>query len=263
MEKAEKILSFKQKAPEIIKSKVMAYENPLEEMVIYATQKSKYFSKDSDIILLCLTNQYGYGKWREIKKAVRRDSRFRFDHLFLSRNEQELQRRVDILVKALEKEDQVNRKKLEQLGNAGDDGFGDEDMLMEDNSESEESKLPNSKLAKSLTSRVKKQELVSDDSSDEEPNGLNHKLNLLDVQDNDEHDNEIKDPSQQLRLGNPSYMQYTQSDEENEEVKINQTGNKVKPAKKKNGGGPKMKNTSKDSLKQTKLSFSNNKDCKG
>ena len=37
MEKAEKILSFKQKAPEIIKSKVMAYENPLEEMVIYAT----------------------------------------------------------------------------------------------------------------------------------------------------------------------------------------------------------------------------------
>jgi SLIDE len=90
MEKAEKILSFKQKAPEIIKSKVMAYENPLEEMVIYATQKSKYFSKDSDIILLCLTNQYGYGKWREIKKAVRRDSRFRFDHLFLSRNEQEL-----------------------------------------------------------------------------------------------------------------------------------------------------------------------------
>ena len=57
-------------------------------------------------------------------------------------------------------------------------------------------------------------------------------------------------------------MQYTQSDEENEEVKVNHTGNKVKPAKKRNGGGPKMKNTSKDSLKQTKLSFSNNKDCK-
>ena len=65
----------------------MAYENPLDEMVIYATQKSKYFSKESDIILVCLTNQLGYGKWREIKKAIRRDSRCRFDHLFLSRNE--------------------------------------------------------------------------------------------------------------------------------------------------------------------------------
>ena len=90
MQKADKILQFKTKAPEIIKSKVMAYENPLDEMIIYQTQKSKYFSKDSDIILLVLTHQFGYGKWREIKKAIRRDSRFRFDHLFLSRNEQEI-----------------------------------------------------------------------------------------------------------------------------------------------------------------------------
>lgn len=105
IEKAEKTLSFKQKAPEIIKTKVMAYENPLDEMVIYSTQKSKYFSKESDIILLCLTNRFGYGKWKDIKKGIRRDSRCRFDHLFLSRNEQELSRRVDILVKALEKEE--------------------------------------------------------------------------------------------------------------------------------------------------------------
>lgn len=55
--------------------------------------------------MLVLTHQYGYGRWRDIKRAIRRDARFRFDHLFLSRNEQELQRRVDILVKALEKED--------------------------------------------------------------------------------------------------------------------------------------------------------------
>ena len=37
IEKAEKMLSFKQKAPEIIKQKVMAYESPLDEMVIYST----------------------------------------------------------------------------------------------------------------------------------------------------------------------------------------------------------------------------------
>jgi hypothetical protein len=37
MEKAEKIISFKTKAPEIIRNKVMAYESPLDEMIIYAT----------------------------------------------------------------------------------------------------------------------------------------------------------------------------------------------------------------------------------
>lgn len=105
VEKAEKMHSFKQKAPEIIKNKVKAYDNPLDDMVIYSTQKSKYFSKESDIILLCLSNKIGYGKWKDLKKAIRRDSRCRFDHLFLSRNEAELQRRVDILVKALEKEE--------------------------------------------------------------------------------------------------------------------------------------------------------------
>lgn len=37
MEKAEKLISFKLKAPEIIKNKVRAYDNPYDEMVIYAS----------------------------------------------------------------------------------------------------------------------------------------------------------------------------------------------------------------------------------
>lgn len=112
IEKAEKQLSFKQKAPELIKAKVMAFENPLDDMIIYATQKSKYFTKESDIILLCLTHSHGYGNWPQIKSAIRKDSRCRFDHLFQSRNEAELQRRVDVLVKALDKEEQNNMKKM-------------------------------------------------------------------------------------------------------------------------------------------------------
>ena len=126
------MLEFKTKAPEIIKAKVFAYEYPIDEMVIYSTQKSKYFSKDSDIILLCQTNRLGYGNWRAIKAALRRDSRCRFDHLFLSRNEQELQRRVDVLVKALEKEDQINEKKREAglLANSNTLAMMDEQMLM-------------------------------------------------------------------------------------------------------------------------------------
>jgi hypothetical protein len=68
MEKADKIIQFKRKAPLIIKEKVQAYDNPMDEMTLHSsTQKSKYFSKDSDILLLMITDQIGYGKWREIK----------------------------------------------------------------------------------------------------------------------------------------------------------------------------------------------------
>jgi uncharacterized protein (DUF952 family) len=73
-------------------------------MIINYAQKSKYFSKEADIVLLCITNEQGYGNWSQIKYAIRRDTRVRFDHLFMSRNESELQKRVDLLVKALEKE---------------------------------------------------------------------------------------------------------------------------------------------------------------
>ena len=73
-------------------------------MVLAIAQKSKYFSRETDVVLLCLTNEHGYGNWTKIKQAIRRDTRCRFDHLFMSRNEQDLARRIDMLVKALDKE---------------------------------------------------------------------------------------------------------------------------------------------------------------
>ena len=82
-------------------------------MKLEVVQKSKYFSKEADIVLLCLTHEHGYGNWSAIKHAARRDTRTRFDHLFMSRSEQELSKRVDILVKSLEKENQdAARKEL-------------------------------------------------------------------------------------------------------------------------------------------------------
>ena len=105
LEKAEAMHSFKRRAPELIRKKVTAYDRPIEEMAINVVQKSKYFSKEADVILLLLTNEHGYGNWSAIKHAAKRDTRVRFDHLFMSRSEQELAKRVDILVKSLEKEE--------------------------------------------------------------------------------------------------------------------------------------------------------------
>ena len=85
-------------------------------MILNPIQKSKYFSKEADIVLLCLTNEHGYGNWIKIKHAIRRDGRVRFDHLLMSRSDVELQRRVDILVKTIEKE---NEQAANILANGG------------------------------------------------------------------------------------------------------------------------------------------------
>lgn len=79
-----------------------AYENPMDEMKIEVKAKNKAFKSDSDIVLLCLVHRLGYGMWADVKRAIRKESRCRFDHWFLSRTEQELARRVDFLVKILD-----------------------------------------------------------------------------------------------------------------------------------------------------------------
>ena len=61
-----------------------------------------------------MTHEHGYGNWSAIKHAARRDTRTRFDHLFMSRSEQELQKRVDILVKSLEKEKESEEKESDE-----------------------------------------------------------------------------------------------------------------------------------------------------
>lgn len=89
-------------------------------MVLNPIQKSKYFSREADIVLLCLTHEHGYGKWTEIKHALRRDPRVRFDHLVMSRSVQELQKRVDILVKSIEKEIEQEAKQQKKRAPGGD-----------------------------------------------------------------------------------------------------------------------------------------------
>ena len=94
----------------------MSVERPLDEMILNPIQKSKYFSKEADIVLLCLTHEHVYCHWTKIKHAIRRDGRVRFDHLLMSRSDVELQRRVDILVKTIEKE---NEQAANNLANGG------------------------------------------------------------------------------------------------------------------------------------------------
>lgn len=99
VQRAQKNVNFNLRAPYVIKQKIQQYTNPYEDMnLAYATQKSKFFSKETDIILLCLTDKFGYGNWQDIKKALRREQRCRFEHIFISRSEEELKKRIIYLV---------------------------------------------------------------------------------------------------------------------------------------------------------------------
>lgn len=71
-----------------------------------ATQKSKFFTRESDNYLLLITNKIGFGNWAKIKQAIRRENKFRLDHLFVSRSEEELKKRVIYLVQTIEKEEE-------------------------------------------------------------------------------------------------------------------------------------------------------------
>ena len=87
------------RAPHIIRQKVKQYQNVLDDMnLACATQKSKFHTRESDIILLCLTDKLGFGNWLEIKKALRRENRCRFDNLLVSRTDDEIKKRVTYLV---------------------------------------------------------------------------------------------------------------------------------------------------------------------
>lgn len=131
LDRCNNIHSFKKSAPLLIKTKVTAVERPLDEMVLNPIQKSKYFSKEADIVLLCLTHEYGYGNWTEIKHAIRRDGRVRFDHLLMSRNENELSKRVGILVKTIEKEiEQEQKGEKSQSSKAQKVQKGEVDVMM-------------------------------------------------------------------------------------------------------------------------------------
>ena len=75
-----------------------------DDMIQFSTQKNKLYSKESDIALLIVTHKLGYGNWKQIKKHLRMHSRWRFDHVLISRTENELKKRVDLLIKAVEKD---------------------------------------------------------------------------------------------------------------------------------------------------------------
>lgn len=76
-------------------------------------QKSRAYSDQEDGFLICMMHRHGYGAAERIRMEIRRAWQFRFNWYFKSRNAQDIQKRCDILVKLVEKENEDARKREE------------------------------------------------------------------------------------------------------------------------------------------------------
>lgn len=74
--------------------------------------KGRAYQEEEDAFLIAMMYRHGYGAAERIRMEIRRAWQFRFDWYFKSRNASEVQKRCDLLVKLIEKENEDIRKKM-------------------------------------------------------------------------------------------------------------------------------------------------------
>eukprot|EP00357_Protocruzia_adherens_P031034 CAMPEP_0115046438 /NCGR_PEP_ID=MMETSP0216-20121206/48748_1 /TAXON_ID=223996 /ORGANISM="Protocruzia adherens, Strain Boccale" /LENGTH=1110 /DNA_ID=CAMNT_0002429517 /DNA_START=236 /DNA_END=3568 /DNA_ORIENTATION=+ len=107
VEKTEKTIEYRNQCVKYLDKKCKMYENPWEDLAVpYHLSKTKnpQYTEENDRYLICAVNDLGYGSWNQLRLKIRKDPRWNFDYLLNVRTSDELKRRVDSLVKLLEKE---------------------------------------------------------------------------------------------------------------------------------------------------------------
>lgn len=72
--------------------------------VVYGMQKGHLFSEEEDAFLILMLHKHGYGSFDQIRAEILKAPEFLFDWFIKSRTIAEIQRRCDVLVRIIEKE---------------------------------------------------------------------------------------------------------------------------------------------------------------
>lgn len=75
--------------------------------------KGRSYTEEEDAFLVCMMYRHGYGSAERIRIEIRRAWQFRFNWFFKSRNSGEIQKRCDILIKIIERENEEVEKKVD------------------------------------------------------------------------------------------------------------------------------------------------------
>jgi SWI/SNF-related matrix-associated actin-dependent regulator of chromatin subfamily A member 5 len=90
----------------LIGRKIMAYENPRKEMTFKYVkyERENQYSRAEDSALMYFTHKNKYGNWSGIRFDILHDIPLRFNYFLKTRNNEELKKRIDYLVKNVERE---------------------------------------------------------------------------------------------------------------------------------------------------------------
>jgi len=167
IERGENQIQTRSQARELIVSKCAAYKNPKEEiefnMVHYNKSKSKFYSLEHDKFLIYACFLEGYGNWDKIRMLIKREPIFRFDHFFKSRSESELHKRIQSLLKVLEKEKENAHPSSSKGDKAEKTDKGEEKEVKKRSKTVEESSDDDKFLIKKKSSAKKKKDNETDE----------------------------------------------------------------------------------------------------
>jgi SWI/SNF-related matrix-associated actin-dependent regulator of chromatin subfamily A member 5 len=105
VEKGEQKIRRQQEQVDAIRQKLQQYNHPWRELRLqYGQNKGKSYTEEEDRFLLWAVDKVGFGNWDELKAEVRKSWLFRFDWYFKSRTPQELAKRVETLIRLVERE---------------------------------------------------------------------------------------------------------------------------------------------------------------
>ena len=106
IEKRESLVEKHKHSQIILDQKFSQYKDPWRELTFdtSSSHKSRIFTNENDRYLICMAKLVGYGNWDVLKSRIRKSFMFKFDYMLRSRTSGELQRRVDSLIRILEKE---------------------------------------------------------------------------------------------------------------------------------------------------------------
>ena len=188
IEKKEKLEKQKQQSSMLIAKKCQGIEDGEYEDIKIAFPTSNHQSEytyEEDQYLLYITNKFGYGNWDDIMKTIKTSEDLLFNYFLKSRNKLEIQKRIDYLVKTIERESGPALYNNDK--NSNKRNRENKEKIEEDNNSI---LLSNKSITSSMKKKDKKKQeinyLYNDDSS------KNNNLNINLIEDEEEDDEERK-----------------------------------------------------------------------
>lgn len=89
--------------------------------------RNRAYTEAEDAFLICMMYRHGYGAAERIRMEIRRAWQFKFDFYFKSRSATEIQKRCDLLVRIIEKENDDLNKPDSEPADGGGNGFASEE----------------------------------------------------------------------------------------------------------------------------------------